>query len=258
MDDAVFRALAHPARRRLLDRLFADDGLSLAALEAAVPEMTRFGVMKHLRVLGDAGLVTTRRAGRETHHYLNAVPIRQIDDRWLDRYRARAASVLLDLKTTLEEGHMDAAPARVFTVYVRSTRADVWKAITESDFTLRYYHASTVESDWEPGDPYRYLIDGTEAIVGEVLESDPPSRLVLTFDARWDEQVSADPPSRLTWELADAGPGLVEVKAIHDGLVPSSATEQQIEGMAFILSSLKTLLETGEPLVPAPPAAAVS
>jgi predicted ArsR family transcriptional regulator len=110
--------------------------------------MTRFGVMKHLRVLGDAGLVTTRRAGRERHHYLNAVPIRENHDRWLDRYRARAAAVLLDLETTLEEGDVnDSAPARVFTVYVRSTAEQVWQAITESEFTRRYYFASTVESE---------------------------------------------------------------------------------------------------------------
>jgi uncharacterized protein YndB with AHSA1/START domain len=153
---------------------------------------------------------------------------------------------------------MAPAPARVFIVYVKSTCADVWKAITESDFTQRYYYASTVESDWEPGEPYRYLVGGNEAIVGEIVESDPPSRLVLTFDARWDEEVAADPPSRLAWEIADAGPGIVEVKAIHDGLVPGSATERQIEGMAFVLSGLKTLLETGEPLMPASASAAVS
>ena len=255
MDDEVFRALAHPIRRRLLDLLFVRDGLPLGELEATVPEMTRFGVMKHLRVLEAAGLVTTRRAGRETHHYLNAVPIRQIHDRWLDRYRARAAAVLLDLKTTLEEGDMDeAAPARVFTVYVKSTPDEVWSAITDSEFTLRYYYASTVESDWEPGSPYRYLIAGSDAIVGEVLESDPPRRLALTFDARWDEQVASDPPSRITWEIVEAGPGVVEVKAVHEGLVPGSATANQIEGMAYILSGLKTLLETGEPLVVSQPA----
>jgi DNA-binding transcriptional ArsR family regulator len=99
VDDAVFRALAHPARRLLLDQLFAQDGLSLGQLQAALPEMTRFGVMKHLRVLGEAGLVTTKRVGRERHHFLNAVPIREMHDRWLDRYRARAAAVLLDLET---------------------------------------------------------------------------------------------------------------------------------------------------------------
>lgn len=253
MDDAVFRALAHPARRKLLDCLYARDGVSLSHLESALPEMTRFGVMKHLRVLGAAGLVTTRRVGRERHHYLNPVPIRQVHDRWLDRYRARAAAVLLDLKTTLEEGDMDAsAPANVFAVFVKATPEQVWRAITESEFTRRYYYASTVESDWQPGSPYCYLIDGNEAIVGEVLEADPPRRLVMTFDARWDEDVAADPPSRITWEVADAAPGLSRLTVIHEGLVPGTATFEQVpKGMPLILSGLKTLLETGEPLISA-------
>jgi uncharacterized protein YndB with AHSA1/START domain/DNA-binding transcriptional ArsR family regulator len=250
MDDAVFRALAHPARRRLLDRLYAKDGATLSELEPALPEMTRFGVMKHLRVLADGGLVTSRRVGRARHHYLNAVPIRQIHDRWLDRYRARAAAALLDLKSTLEEETMDSTQSHVFTVFVRATPERVWEAITDSALTRRYYYASTVESDWEPGSAYRYLIDGDEAIVGEVLEADPPRKLVLSFDARWDEQVAADTPSRLTWEISDAAPGVVQLTVVHDGLVAGSATAEQVPGgMPFILSGLKTLLETGEPLV---------
>ena len=253
MDDAVFRALAHPARRRLLDSLFAEDGVPLTKLEQALPDMTRFGVMKHLRVLEAAALVSTRRVGRERRHYLNAVPIRQIHDRWLDRYRARAASVLLDLKTTLEEGTMESfAPASMFTVFVKATPEQVWRAITESDFTQKYYYASTVESDWTPGSPYRYLVNGDEAIVGDVLESERPRRLVMSFDARWDEHVAADPPSTITWEIADAGPGVVQLTVVHEGLLPASATlEQVLGGMPFILSGLKTLLETGEQLVAA-------
>ena len=101
-DDRVFRALADPTRRHLLDRLFERDGRTLTELESEV-EMTRFGVMKHLRVLEEAGLVVTRRAGREKHHFLNPVPIRQIHDRWIDKYTERVVSALLDLKTDLEE-----------------------------------------------------------------------------------------------------------------------------------------------------------
>ena len=251
MDDDVFRALAHPARRRLLDRLFAADGSTLSTLEGALPEMTRFGAMKHLRVLEEAGLVTVRRVGREKHHYLNAVPIRQVHDRWLDRYRARAAAVLIDLKANLEEESMDAYPPdNVFTVFVKATQEQVWSAITESEFTLRYYYASTVESSWEVGSPYRYLIDGHEAIVGEVLEADPPRRLVMSFDARWDDGVAADPPSKIAWELTDAGPGVVQLTVVHEGLDAGTATYEQVAGgMPFILSGLKTILETGEPLV---------
>jgi DNA-binding transcriptional ArsR family regulator len=101
-DDRVFKALADPTRRHLLDRLFERDGRTLTELESEL-EMTRFGVMKHLRVLEDAGLVVTRRSGREKLHYLSPVPIRLIHDRWIDKYTERRVSALADLKTTLEE-----------------------------------------------------------------------------------------------------------------------------------------------------------
>jgi DNA-binding transcriptional ArsR family regulator len=101
-DDRVFKALADPTRRHLLDQLFVRDGRTLGELEEGL-EMTRFGVMKHLRVLEEAGLVVARRAGREKHHFLNSVPIRQIHDRWIDKYTEGRVSALLDLKARLEE-----------------------------------------------------------------------------------------------------------------------------------------------------------
>jgi DNA-binding transcriptional ArsR family regulator len=101
-DDAVFKALADPTRRHLLDRLFERDGRSLTELETEL-QMTRFGVMKHLRVLEAAGLVVTRRSGREKHHFLNPVPIRLIHDRWIDKYTERQVAALADLKHDLEE-----------------------------------------------------------------------------------------------------------------------------------------------------------
>jgi len=101
-DDRVFKALADPTRRFLLDRLFERDGRTLSELESEL-DMTRFGVMKHLRVLEDAGLVVTRRSGREKLHFLNPVPIRLIHDRWIDKYRERQVSALAELKTELEE-----------------------------------------------------------------------------------------------------------------------------------------------------------
>jgi DNA-binding transcriptional ArsR family regulator len=103
-EDLVFKAMADPIRRRLLDRLYARDGMTLGELEAEVPELTRFGVMKHLGVLEQAGLVVTRKQGRHKHHYLNPVPIRTIYDRWIDKYRGRQAAALLDLKDQLETG----------------------------------------------------------------------------------------------------------------------------------------------------------
>jgi len=101
-DDRIFKALADPTRRLLLDLLFERDGRTLTELESQL-EMTRFGVMKHLRVLEESGLVVTRRSGREKHHFLNPVPIRLIHDRWIDKYTERRVSALVDLKNQLEE-----------------------------------------------------------------------------------------------------------------------------------------------------------
>ena len=101
-DDRVFKALADPTRRHLLDRLFEDSGLTLTQLESEL-EMTRFGVMKHLRILADAGLVVSKKVGREKRHFLNVVPIRLIHDRWIDKFTERRVSALTDLKRQLEE-----------------------------------------------------------------------------------------------------------------------------------------------------------
>ena len=186
MDDEVFRALADPSRRTLLDRLFERDGQTLGELEAALPGMTRFGVMKHLKVLEAAGLVTSRKVGRERHHYLNPVPIRRIHDRWLDRYRIRAADLLDDLAVSTGDTDDHARPPtwpapRRGTSSPRSSAATperIWQALTDSCFTLRYYYNSTVHSDWAVGSPYEYRTRGNPAIEGEVLEADPPRRLV--------------------------------------------------------------------------------
>jgi DNA-binding transcriptional ArsR family regulator/uncharacterized protein YndB with AHSA1/START domain len=254
MDDPVFGALADPTRRRLLDLLFERDGRTLGELVESVPGMTRFGVMKHLRVLEGADLVTTRRVGREKHHYLNPVPIRRLHDRWLDKYRARAADSLLDLQRALE--HLEeppmtttTAPVFVSAVYIRAAPELIWKAITQTDYTLRYYYRSAVESDWTAGSPYRMTIDGNVQIEGEILESNPPRRLVQTFHAIWQDEVAADAPTRVTWEIEDAMPGVSRLTVVHEGLVAGTATLEQVtEGWPLILSGLKTLLETGKGL----------
>jgi uncharacterized protein YndB with AHSA1/START domain/DNA-binding transcriptional ArsR family regulator len=254
MDEDVFRALADQSRRTLLDRLFERDGQTLTELEAALPGMTRFGVMKHLRVLEAADLVTSRKVGRERHHYLNPVPIRRIHDRWLDRYRIRAADLLDDLRTALEapmtaQATDVAAPPRyVHTTFIRSTPERIWQALTESSFTLQYYYASTVHSDWNRGSPYEYRIDGRAAIEGTVLEADRPHRLALTFHALWNDAVRADAPSRMTFEIEDAGPGVSKLIVIHEDL--GQATFDEVAGgWPLIAAGLKTLLETGQPLM---------
>ena len=254
MDDPVFTSLADPTRRHLLDLLFERDGRTLGELVAAVHGMTRFGVMKHLRVLEAAELLTTRRVGREKHHYLNPVPIRRLHDRWLDKYRARAADSLLDLKHALEcaEGTLmtsTEAPAFVSSVYIRATPEAIWRAITETDYTLRYYYGSAIETDWKPGSPYVMTTDGRLQIEGRIVEATPPTRLVQTFHAVWDDGVKADAPSRVAWEIEETDPGICKVTLVHDGLVAGSSTLEQVSGgWSFILSGMKTLLETGKGL----------
>ena len=262
-DEPVFRALADPTRRAILDRLFERDGQSLGEIERSFG-MTRFGVMKHLRVLEAAGLVTTRRIGRSKLHYLNPVPIQELQNRWIHKFAAAASAALLGLKADLEKGTAMSAtetasaedktverkPSHVFAVFIRSSRERIWEALTSSEYTLRYYYASTVESEWRAGAPFVYRINGEPAIVGEVIEATPPEKLVCTFDARWDDEVRSDSPSRITWILEEAGPGVSKLTVVHDGFDSETATFGQIGGgMPFILSGLKTLLETGEPLL---------
>src|SRR6202167_2430748 len=126
--DEVFRALADPTRRSLLDELFKQDGQTLSALEARLP-MTRFGVMKHLKVLEQAGLVVTRRRGREKLHFLNAVPIRLIHDRWVSKYAEPWAATLSNLKHRLEDKTM----MKVFEIYIKTTPERLWQAITDTE-----------------------------------------------------------------------------------------------------------------------------
>src|SRR5215472_7396961 len=152
--DPVFKALADPSRRALLDRLFERDGQTLTELSARLPGMTRFGVMKHLGILEEAGLVTTRRAGREKLHYLNAVPIRLIQDRWIGKYRRTRAAALAELKLDLEEDMqaLETRPAQVYTVYIKAPQQAVWDAITKPEFTRRYFFGSEPHSSWKAGD----------------------------------------------------------------------------------------------------------
>src|SRR5256885_3217694 len=148
--DEVFKALADPTRRGLLDDLFEQDGQTLSALEARLP-MTRFGVMKHLKVLEEAGLVTTRKRGREKLHFLNAVPIRLVHDRWVSKYAEPWAAALTGLKRDLEDRSME----KVFEIYIKTTPERLWEAITSSEMREKYTFGVGVETDWTNCSSYR-------------------------------------------------------------------------------------------------------
>ncbi len=247
--EQVFKALADVNRRQLLDRLFERDGQTLGELQACLPQMTRFGVMKHLDVLEDAGLISTAKAGREKFHYLNPVPIQQIADRWISKFAQPFVSALTELKYTLEFEAMD-KPKHVYDVYIRATPERCWEAITSGEMTKRWFHGTTLTGELKPGAKIQLLNeDGSSAVDGEVLECTPPSRFVHTWVANWGPDFANDPPSRVSWEITPMGTTTL-VRLTHDGFDGETATYQSIsQGWAPILSSLKSLLETGEPLV---------
>ena len=246
-DETVFRALADAHRRVLLDSLFARDGQALEELEAALPGMTRFGVMKHLRVLEAAGLVTTRRSGRRKLHFLNPVPIRLIHDRWISKYAESWVGGMADLKHHLE-GPMS-SPKHVYEVYIQTSPEKLWQAITDPVFTRRYYYATAVDSTWEPGAALTYRHDdGRIAVEGTVVEADPPRRLVQTFHFPEAPGAPAERPSRVTWEITPMGKSCL-LTLVHDDFDGETKTYQSVEhGWVSVLSGLKTLLETGSEL----------
>jgi uncharacterized protein YndB with AHSA1/START domain len=240
--DAVFRALADPTRRELLDELFRADGQTLSALEQRLP-MTRFGVMKHLKVLEEAGLVVTRRRGREKLHFLNPVPIRLVHDRWVSKYAEPWAAALSGIKHRLEDHTME----KIFEIYIKTTPERLWEAITDPGLRAAYSFGVETHSDWTPGSTYTASVPGVVDIAaGENLEVDPPRRLVQSFDALWSDDVKAEGTSRVTWEIEPVGDSC-KLVVTHDQM-REDAHPEIWGGWPQILSGLKTLLETGERL----------
>lgn len=257
--DEVFKALADPVRRLLLDRLRHRDGQTLGELCEDI-ELSRFGVMKHLKVLEEAQLLTTRKVGREKHHYLNRVPIRRIHDRWVSRYTAPFAAALIELQHQLE-GPMADDKTHIYQVFIRTTPERLWQALTDPEWTRRYFFSTTVASTFERGAPLRYTLpDGNLAAQGEILEAEPPRRLVTTWSFAWSPELAAE-RSRLCWEIEPRGP-LCKLTLTHDlreapvtakvvaDAMPDQPGQSPDDGWMIVLSGLKTALETGEQLWP--------
>ena len=238
--DAVFKALADPTRRSLLDELFRSDGQTLRALEERF-DMTRFGVMKHLKQLEEAGLIVTRRQGREKLHYLNPVPIRLVHDRWVSKYAEPWAAGLSEIKHRLER-QME----KVFEIYIRTTPEQLWEAITDPAIRAKYNFGTSVHSDWKPGSRLETSHPNAGAPLGEgeILEVDPPNRLVHTMVALWSDEVKAEGESRVTWDIEAVGDSC-RLTVTHDQL-REGANDELYGGWPMILSGLKTWLETGE------------
>ena len=238
--DEVFRALADPTRRSLLDELFREDGQTLSMLEERF-SMTRFGVMKHLNVLEEAGLVVTRRRGREKLHFLNPVPIRLVHDRWVSKYAEPWVAGLSDIKQRLES-QME----KIYEIYIRTTPERLWEAITDPEIRSKYNFGAGTTSDWKVGSPLNMDVaaQGVHLGEGEVLEVDPPRRLVHTMIALWGDDVKREGQSRVTWEIEPVGDSC-HLTVTHDQM-REGANDQIYGGWPMILSGLKTWLESGE------------
>jgi uncharacterized protein YndB with AHSA1/START domain len=265
--DVVFKALADPCRRELLDRLNARNGQNLTELCDGL-NMARQSVTKHLAVLEAAHLVTTARRGRERLHYLNTAPIIDIADRWIDRYHRTRAHALADLKRALEDNAMSDTEF-VYSTYIRTTPEQLWNALTEPAFTLRYWGAA-LQSDWQVGSPilWQWGSDGEPKDLEQVvLESTPYRRLSYTWhnyqpehaelfgwtDARLADLLT-EKRSRVTFDIEPVG-SAVKLTVTHDEFEPGSEMLQACSGRKpesggwpEILASLKTLLETGDTL----------
>jgi uncharacterized protein YndB with AHSA1/START domain len=240
--ETVFRALADPTRRALLDALFARDGQTLVALTAG-HDMTRIAVAKHLRLLEEAGLVVSRRQGREKLHYLNPVPIRLIHDRWVSKYTAPWAAGLAGLKQELER-----PMEKVFEIYIRTSPERLWEAITDPEIRAKYHFGAGVESDWTTGSRYELNHPGADRplLEGENLLVDPPHRLVQTMQVLWSEEAEQEGTSRVTWEIEPVEDSC-RLTVTHDQL-SETAPPELYGGWPMILSGLKTWLETGQTL----------
>ncbi|WP_336213931.1 ArsR/SmtB family transcription factor [Nonomuraea sp. LPB2021202275-12-8] len=258
--DEVFKALADASRRRLLDRLNSRNGQTLRELCDGL-DMARQSVSKHLAVLETAGLVTSVRQGREKLHYLDAAPINAIADRWISCYDRERAGALADLKTALEQEPMETS-AFVYTTYIRTTPERLWQALTDPAFTRRYWGVA-LESDWRAGSAMTWRQEGvTIADPGQVvLESEPGRRLSYTWHTFTPEfaqavglseevlaKLAAEGRSKVTFDLEPHG-DTVKLTVVHDGFDPGSTVREMVgQGWPELLSSLKTLLETGAPL----------
>ncbi len=248
--DEVFRAINDPSRRRLLDELYERDGQTLSELCAYLPDMTRHGVMNHLRILEEADLITTLKQGRSKFHYLNPVPIKLVHDRWISRYAEPRVGAIAGIKARLESGEQQMEkPVHVYKSFIKATAEQVWDAITNPEQTVKYFYGTAVASDWEVGSPMTYSYpDGTLASEGHVISIDEPKRLEFTFQALWDEELKAEGPCREVWALAEMN-GMVQLTIeVYDIPADSKTLEDFSNGFPYIVGGLKSLLETGESL----------
>jgi uncharacterized protein YndB with AHSA1/START domain/DNA-binding transcriptional ArsR family regulator len=241
--DLVFKALADPTRRHLLDLLGERNGQTLAELCEGL-DMTRQSATQHLGVLEAANLVATVRRGREKRHYLNPVPLHDMQERWIDKFERPRLRTLSAIKRRAEETMSD-RPTFVYVTYIESTPERVWEALTDADLTAQYWGHANV-SDWQPGSTWQHVRtdgSGIADVTGTVVESTPPRRLVTTW--------SGPEESQVTFEI-EPHHEIVRVTVTHENLAGEQELSEVSCGWPAVLANLKTLLETGRVLSQAP------
>jgi uncharacterized protein YndB with AHSA1/START domain/DNA-binding transcriptional ArsR family regulator len=250
--DMVFKALADPTRRLLLDRLRELDGQTLGELCARLG-MARQSATQHLDVLVRAGLVTVVRRGRERLHFLNPAPLHDIGERWISSFDRPRLVALSAIRSRAEElAVSESVPTYVYVTYIRARAEQVWHALTDADLTARYWGHANV-SDWQPGSRWEHRRTddpGVADVTGRVLEADPPRRLVITFGSPDGEQAPGG-DSVVTFLLEEHG-GIVRLTVTHENLADETALGEISHGWPAVLANLKSLLETGEVLPEAP------
>ena len=253
-DDAVFKALADPTRRSLLDRLRERGGQTLGELCEPLA-MARQSATQHLSVLEDANLISTVRRGREKLHYLNPVPLWAIQERWIERFEPSRLRALSAIKRRAEEEEeeeaMDDRPSYVYVTYIESSPQRVWEALTDPELTAQYWGHSNV-SDWRAGSAWEHRRtdgSGVADVAGTVLDAHPPRRLTLTFDPPG--RIPASGPSRVTFEI-EPYHEIVRLTVTHENLADRDALDAVSAGWPAVCANLKSLLETGHVLPRAP------
>ncbi len=240
--DTIFKALNDPVRRAILDKLRARDGQTLTELETQF-DMSRFGVMKHLGLLEDAGLIVTRKKGRFKHHYLNAVPLQEVIDRWIEPFIVKPATrATLTLKSRLEGTNQMSKPDFMMQTYIRCSQDALWDALTDPEQMAAYHFmAEAVRKD---DDRYTYVRpDGGTMLECRTIRVDPKSRIESTFEPKWDADV---PASRTVFLLVPEEGHMKLVIEHYDLHFPVVPGEGVADGWERWAASLKTWLETGD------------
>ncbi len=249
-DDQVFRALADPTRRRLLDSLRERNGQTLGELCQQL-DMARQSASQHLAVLEEANLISTLWRGREKLHYLNPVPIHEIAERWIARFEEPRLRALSTVRRRAEEDDMADWPTYVYVTYIQATPERVWHALTDPDLTAQYWGHSNV-SDWQAGSTWEHLRtdgSGIADVVGKVLAAEPPRRLVITFDGPGAEPAGG--PTTVTFEI-EPYHEIIRLTVTHENLPGQTDYDAVAAGWPAVFANLKSLLETGHVLPQAP------